>query len=104
MTFFKQNETEEQIETIFERLEIQSQNYSYANSKIKDLEKEILVLKFQLEHSIPSVKENNGLVGRIEDLEVWRAKVHSMMIMTNPISKKERLSPIAKRWGEKYQS
>ena len=95
MTFFKQSETEQNIERLFLRIaEIQEQ--------IDELTKENLALKFQIEHSIPTIKDNNGLLGRVEDLEVWRAKVHSMMILINPVSKKERLSPIAKKWGEKY--
>jgi hypothetical protein len=101
MTFFKQSETEEQIERIFQRI---ADLETKKDQRIADLEKDLLALKFEVEHSIPLIKEQNGLMGRIEDLEIWRAKVHGLMIMTNPISKKERLSPIAKKWGEKYSN
>ena len=54
----------------------------------------------QLEKRPDSV---GSLQGRVEDLELWRGKIHNLLISISPTTKQERPSPTARRLSALYK-
>ena len=61
---------------------------------IKSVLLELEKIKFEIE-KLKSISTPQKIESRIEDLELWRSKVHALMIEKTP-SNKEKLSPFAK--------
>lgn len=73
----------------------QSEEQGYHNDlaiENKELHSRITALEILLKN-LPS--QDTTLKSRLEDLELWRAKMHTLLISTTPATKKEKLNSIA---------
>jgi len=62
------------------------------NNEIEKLHLRILALENK---PTPLQSSDTTLKSRLEDLEVWRGKMHELLITTTPATKKEKLNSIA---------
>lgn len=70
--------------------------------KLQELETKFVAVMSVIDVDLKKIKDNSNLTGRIEDIEIWRAKIHDMLVTKNPVTEKERLTATARKKRGNY--
>jgi len=70
---------------------------------MEDRRNDIRELSVHLESMDSQLKSSDSskLLGRLEDLELWRGKIHNLLVEKSPATSKERLTPYGRMFRGK---
>lgn len=87
---------EVELEGALSRIKIMENSQNSLIQAFDELSKKVIALE--------KVETPAKLLLRLEDLEMWRSKIHDMLTTKNPVTLKEKLSPIARKWKGTYNN
>lgn len=74
------------------------------SATIHEIDKQVLRLSSELTslRNMKQADDPKGLIGRVEELELWRARMHAMLTEVSPATGKEKLSKAARILRNQY--